>query len=146
MRDRRSPAAHTLPTGDRWAHTRPETMQEPHAHSDSTACSEVTPGQVWPLGEASGLAVRSDCAPRRAQGRPCSRRVLSTEARCTRAGCRQSLGAVDAALCVRCLSTYISAYEARTANSEFSGSFRRAGMLMSAHLMHNTCPVTRDRI
>ena len=56
------------------------------------------------------------------------------------------LGAVDATLCVRCLSSYISAYEVRTANSEFSGSFRRAGMLMSAHLMQNTCPVTRDRI
>ena len=63
--------------------------------------------------------------------------MLGTELRRTGAGCRRSLGAIDAALCVRCLSSYSSAYEARTANSELDVSDRRVGNLMSTHLLQN---------
>ena len=93
-----------------------------------------------------GLAVCSECAPRRAQGRSCSRGALDTEPRRTGGSCRRSLGALDAALCIRCLCSCISDYEARTASSELREAVRRAGTLMSAHLLQMTHSAARSRI
>ena len=89
--------------------------------------------------------MRSDSTPRRAQGRLCTRGALGPEPRCIGAGCRQSLGALDAALCIRCLCSCISDYESRTASSELREQVRRAVMLMSAHLFQVTYPVARGR-
>ena len=90
--------------------------------------------------------MRSDSTPRRAQGRLCTRGALGPETRCIGAGCRQSLGALDAALCIRCLCSCISDYEARTASSELREAVRRAGTLMSAHLLQMTHSAARSRI
>ena len=89
--------------------------------------------------------MKSDIAPRRAQGPLYTRKVLGPESQRTTAGCRQSLGALDAALCIRCLCSCISDCEARTASSELREQVRRAVMLMSAHLFQVTYPVARGR-
>ena len=89
-------------------------------------------------GRSACLAVRSIGLLGEPKCRPCSRASLSIESRRIGAGCGQSLGALDAALCIRCKSSCISAYEARTASSELREEVRRAGMLMSTHLLQNT--------
>ena len=85
-------------------------------------------------------------APRRAERRPCSRRALGSKSQFIGAGCRQGLGALDAALCSRCLCSCISANEARTASSELREAVRRAGMLVSAHMLQDIYLVGRDRL
>ena len=95
-------------------------------------------------GRSACLAVRSVGLLGEPTCRPCSRASLSIESRRIGAGCGQSLGALDAALCIRCKSSCISAYEVRTASSELREEVRRAGMLMSTHLLQNTYLVGRD--
>lgn len=111
----------------------------------STMHARTAQPAVRPLSAKCSRSARPGCeehrAPRRAKRRPCSRESLSTEPWCTRTVCRQSLGALDAVLCNRCLWSCIGAYEASTANSEFSESVRRAGMVTSARLLQITCPV-----